>query len=62
MNETPPARRRIGVYKCEDCKAEFEYPLIIDGRNPMPDGFSERFKEVLCPYCGSPYFNEMEDE
>lgn len=50
------------MYKCEDCKAEFEYPLIIVGRNPMPDGFSERFKEVLCPYCGSPYFNEMEDE
>lgn len=50
------------MYKCEDCKAEFEYPLIIAGRNPMPDGFSERFKEVLCPYCGSPYFNKMEDE
>ena len=50
------------MYKCEMCGFTFEKPYINQGYEPMPDCFYERFKDVICPYCGSPYFNEMEDE
>ena len=50
------------MYKCKICGSTFEEPYINQGYEPMPDGFHEKYKQVLCPYCGSPYFNEMEDE
>ena len=50
------------MYKCEMCGFTFEKPYINQGYEPMPDCFYERFKDVICPYCGSPYFNEIEDE
>ena len=50
------------MYKCEMCGVEFDYPLIKEGYEPMPDCFYERFRTVpLCPYCGSPYINEFEE-
>ena len=50
------------MYKCDLCGAEFEEPLVLDTTEPRGDCFSERFRRVGCPYCGGPYFNEMDEE
>ena len=50
------------MYKCEMCGVEFDRPLAKTGYEPRPDCFYERFKEVLCPVCGQPYFNEIEED
>ncbi|MCI6325746.1 MAG: hypothetical protein MR790_03855 [Clostridiales bacterium] len=50
------------MYKCEMCGVEFDRPLTKTGYEPRPDCFYERFKEVLCPVCGQPYFNEIEED
>ena len=31
-------------------------------KEPRPDCFFERFRKVGCPYCGSQYFNELDEE
>ena len=50
------------MYRCDMCGAVFDRPLVKEHSDHRPDCFRERFKEVLCPYCGGPYFNELEDE
>lgn len=49
------------MYKCEICGLLFDDPMVREGYEPRPDCFYERFKEVLCPSCGQPYFNEVEE-
>lgn len=50
------------MFRCEVCGLVFDRPFVKEYSEPRPDCFSERFKEVLCPYCGGPYFNELEGE
>ena len=50
------------MYKCEMCGVEFDRPLTKTGYEPRPDCFYERFRTVLCPVCGQPYFNEIEED
>lgn len=50
------------MYRCETCGEEFEAPLVLDRSDPRPDCFFERFRKVGCPYCGSQYFNELDEE
>lgn len=49
------------MYRCEICGLVFDQPTIKEWSEPRPDCFRERFKEVLCPGCGQPYFNELEE-
>lgn len=55
-------RKENTMFHCEICDADFEAPLILDGSDPRPDCFFEQFREVGCPYCGSQYFNEVDEE
>lgn len=55
-------RKENTMYHCETCDAEFEAPMILDRSEPRPDCFFERFRKVGCPYCGSQYFNELDEE
>ena len=50
------------MFKCDICGAVFDRPRIHEGYDPMPDCNYERFKQVLCPVCGQPYFNEIEED
>ena len=50
------------MFRCEVCGLVFDRPFVKEYSEPRPDCFRERFKEVSCPYCGGPYFNEFEDE
>lgn len=50
------------MFRCEICALVFDQPTVKQWSEPRPDCFRERFKKVSCPYCGGPYFNEMEDE
>lgn len=47
------------MYRCETCGLVFDQPFIREGTNLMPDCFRERFKQVLCPGCCEPYFEEI---
>lgn len=49
------------MYRCEICGLVFDRPTVKEWSEPRPDCFRERFKEVLCPGCGYPYFNELEE-
>ena len=49
------------MYRCDMCGVVFDRPLVQEGSDPRLDCFRERFKLVLCPYCGGPYFNELEE-
>lgn len=49
------------MYRCEICGLVFDRPIVKEWSEPRPDCFRERFKEVLCPGCGHPYFNEVEE-
>ena len=55
-------RKERTMYRCETCGEEFEAPMILDRSDPRPDCFFERFRKVGCPYCGSQYFNELDEE
>ena len=48
------------MFLCEICGAVFDQSFIKEWSEPMADCFRERFKQVLCPICGEPYFNEVE--
>ena len=50
------------MYKCEMCGVEFDRPLTKTGYELRQDCFYERFRTVLCPVCGQPYFNEIEED
>lgn len=50
------------MYRCEICGLVFDQPTIKEWSDHRPDCFRERFIEVSCPYCGGPYFNELEDD
>lgn len=50
------------MYRCDMCGSVFDRPFVKEYSEPRPDCFRERFKEVSCPYCGGPYFNELEGE
>ena len=50
------------MFRCEICGLVFDRPTVKEWSEPRPDCFRERFKEVSCPYCGGPHFNELEDE
>ena len=52
------------MFRCEVCGLVFDRPFVKEYSEPRPGPgcFRERFKEVSCPYCGGPYFNEFEDE
>lgn len=50
------------MFRCEICGLVFERPTVKEWSEPRPDCFRERFKQVLCPGCRQPYFNELEDE
>lgn len=49
------------MFRCEVCGLVFDRPFVKEYSEPRPDCFRERFKEVLCPGCGQPYFNELEE-
>ena len=49
------------MYRCDMCGAVCDRPLVQEGSDHRPDCFQERFKEVLFPICGQPYFNELEE-
>ena len=49
------------MFRCEVCGLVFDRPFVKEYSEPRPDCFRERFKEVLCPICGQPYFNELEE-
>ena len=49
------------MFRCEVCGLVFDRPFVKEYSEPRPDCFRERFKEVFCPYCGGPYFNEVEE-
>ena len=49
------------MFRCEVCGLVFDQPFVKEHSEPRPDCFRERFKEVLCPICGQPYFNELEE-
>lgn len=49
------------MYRCEICGLVFDQPTVKERSELRPDCFRERFKEVLCPGCGQPYFNELEE-
>ena len=52
--------REKAMYRCELCGREFEAPLVRETTEERPDGFYERFCEVLCPWCGGAYWHEEE--
>jgi rubredoxin len=47
------------MYKCDICGLVFDEPYIKQWSDTRPDCFRERFKQVLCPGCFGPYFDEM---
>lgn len=49
------------MFRCEICGAEFDTPYIRQGFEHMPDCWAERWKQVLCPVCFEPYFDEIEE-
>ena len=49
------------MFRCEVCGLVFDRPFVKEYSEPRPDCFRERFKEVLCPRCWQPYFNELEE-
>ena len=49
------------MFRCEVCGLVFDRPFVKEYSEPRPDCFRERFKEVLCPGCGQPHFNEEEE-
>ena len=51
------------MFRCEVCGLVFDQPFVKEYSEPRPGPgcFRERFKEVLCPGCGQPYFNEEEE-
>lgn len=50
------------MYKCDTCESVFDFPRIRTFGEVMDgDGNRERRKEIYCPDCGSPYFEEAED-
>lgn len=49
------------MYRCDMCGSVFDRPFVKEYSEPRPDCFRERFKEVLCPICWQPYFNELEE-
>ena len=54
-------RKAAAMFRCEVCGLVFDRPFVKECSEPRPDCFRERFKEVSCPYCGGPYFNEVEE-
>lgn len=49
------------MFRCDICGLVFDQPTIKEWSDHRPDCFRERFKHVLCPGCGYPYFNELEE-
>ena len=49
------------MFRREVCGLVFDRPFVKEYSDHRPDCFRERFKEVSCPYCGGPYFNELEE-
>ena len=51
------------MFRCEVCGLVFDRPFVKEYSETRqgPGCFRERFKEVLCPGCGQPYFNEEEE-
>ena len=51
------------MFRCEVCGLVFDRPFVKEHSEPRPGPgcFRERLKEVLCPRCGQPYFNELEE-
>ena len=56
-------RKAAAMFRCEVCGLVFDRPFVKEYSEPRPGPgcFRERFKEVLCPRCGQPYFNELEE-
>lgn len=50
------------MYICEICGTRFDEPLIREWKEPRPDGFREKFRQVLCPVCGEPHFHEEDGD
>ena len=50
------------MFRCEMCGAVFDRSLVLNHLDPRPDCFMERIREVQCPYCNGPYFNEFEED
>lgn len=61
MQQSHGGKEMFAVYKCEICGMVFDEPYIREYKDPRPDGFWERFKQVLCPSCFLPYFHEIEE-
>lgn len=47
------------MYKCNECRCEFEYPEEYYEKHGFSYGPYERWS--VCPYCGSTDFGESED-
>lgn len=50
------------MYKCRNCKWEFEEPAY-EKEVWYTDFGEERYQDdYFCPLCGSPHFEEFEEE
>lgn len=51
------------MYRCGGCGTRFNEPLVLTGREDL-DGERgrETRREVLCPACGCPYFEEDDED
>lgn len=45
------------MYRCQDCKAEFEYVEVVFERHGLDTPPYERIR--LCPYCHSDHYEEI---
>ncbi len=50
------------MYTCDFCRCQFDDPAVRDWREDMDsEGHFEHARQRVCPYCGSPYFEEDEN-
>jgi hypothetical protein len=50
------------MYKCDDCKLEFEEPLAMWETVGEYWGIPAKEKIYICPYCENMDFEKMEEE
>lgn len=52
------------MYRCDLCAAEFVRPAVRRWSEGRPDGFRERFCQIVCPSCGAEeqYFEEVTED
>lgn len=51
------------MYKCEIYDVIFDKPLVKEWKEDIDgEGHFQHFKQVLCPICLNPYFEELDYE